>query len=86
MGIAHEKELPQPNQNSGGGGGGGAAGESLQLPRSLIEQPHAILIKVAYPGDGEDLSLAETQIFRPLFAYRRQVARRRVVQRLLDEK
>lgn len=86
LGIAHDKESPHPNQNGGGGEGGAAAGEFFQLPRSLIEQPHVMLINFAYPGGDEDLALAETQIFRPLFAYRQQVARRRVIQRLVDQK
>lgn len=56
--------------------GGSAAEQLIQLQRSLVEQPQAILINVAYPGADEDLILAETQIFRPLFVYKQQKAKR----------
>lgn len=55
---------------------GGSAEQLIQLQRSLVEQPQAILINVAYPGADEDLILAETQIFRPLFVYKQQKAKR----------
>lgn len=66
--------------------GQATAAELIQVPRSLVEQPNAILIDVAYPGADEDLFLSETQIFRPLFTYRQQVARRQRVKKVVDQK
>ena len=58
----------------------------IEVPRSLVD-PQVILINVAYPGgeDG-DLSVSETQIFRPLFTYRQQVAKRLRLKKVVDQK
>lgn len=70
------------------GSSGSTVAELIALPRALVEvdRPQAILINIAYPGGEEDLVLAETQIFRPLFSYRRQVAKRMRLQKVVDQK
>lgn len=70
------------------GSSGSTVEELIALPRALVEvdRPQAILINIAYPGGEEDLVLAETQIFRPLFSYRRQVAKRMRLQKVVDQK
>lgn len=64
-----------------------AAAQLFTAPRALVERrrPEAILIDIAYPGTHEDLVLAETQIFRPLFTYRKQVSRRQKLRKLAEK-
>lgn len=63
------------------------AAQLLTVPRAFVEsRPQAIIIDIAYPGTQEDLLLAETQIFRPLFAYRRQVSKRQRVRKLVEQR
>lgn len=70
------------------GSSGSTVAELIAIPRALVEvdRPQTILINIAYPGGEEDLVLAETQIFRPLFSYRRQVAKRMRLQKVVDQK
>lgn len=79
-----ETELLLANINSGSSQGA----DFVEVPRALVEleRPQAILINIAYPGGEEDLVLAETQIFRPLFTYRQQIAKRQRVKKLVDGK
>lgn len=53
--------------------------------RALVEQP-AIMINIGYPGGAsEDLVLAETQIFRPLFTYRQQKTKKLRLKKVIDQ-
>lgn len=82
--AGEETELLLANINSGSSQGA----DFVEVPRALVEleRPQAILINIAYPGGEEDLVLAETQIFRPLFTYRQQIAKRQRVKKLVDGK
>ena len=47
------------------------------ITRALVDQPANLVVDIAYPeASDDDLVLAETHVFRPLFAYRQQVAKR----------
>lgn len=62
---------------------GATVGKYIEVPRALVDTRENILLD--YPGTNEDLVLAETHIFRPLFTYRRQVARRMKLKKLADD-
>lgn len=62
---------------------GATVGQFVEVPRALVDTQQNILIE--YPGTGEDLVLAETHIFRPLFTYRRQIARRMKLKKLAED-
>lgn len=63
----------------------GSIGDLIQIPRSLVEQPETVLIDVAYPGGDEDLVLAETHVFRPLFTYRQKISKRLKLKKKLQD-
>lgn len=51
----------------------------IQMPKALVkERPRTFLINVAHPiaGDEEQLVQEETHVFRPLFTYRQNIAKR----------
>lgn len=63
----------------------GSIGDLIQIPRSIVEQPETVLIDVAYPGGDEDLVLAETHVFRPLFTYRQKISKRLKLKKKLQD-
>lgn len=52
-------------------------------PFVVNHQPNVLF---GYAGDNDDLVLAETQIFRPLFTYRQQKTKKLRLKKVIDQK